>query len=147
MTTYTVYSDIVEINAPIEKVWRVLLDFDRYGDWNPFTYKVETDLKIGSPVNLYVKLPRRGSKLQVEYIREVSEPNILSWGMTMGAEFLLTAVREQHLKALGCECCTYQSTDAFSGVLTPVVKMLFSHSIRDGFNAMAYALKARAETI
>lgn len=145
MAAHTVYSDVVEINAPIEKVWQVLLDFDRYPDWNPFTHKVETDLKIGSPVNLHVKLPKRVSKLQVEYVREVTEPNVLAWGMTMGAEFLLVALREQHLKATGDNSCTYHSTDAFTGLLTPLVKLLFGNSIRDGFNAMAYALKERAE--
>lgn len=147
MADHTVYSDLVEINAPIEKVWAILLDFERYPEWNPFTYKVETDLKLGNPVNLYVKLPRRGSKLQVEYVKQVSKPNVLAWGMTMGAEFLLIALREQHLKPLGEDRCSYQTTDAFTGLLTPVVKILFGNSIRDGFNVMAYALKQRAETI
>lgn len=146
MAQHTVYSDLVEINAPIEKVWSVLLDFDSYPEWNPFTHKIETDLAIGSPVNLHVKLPRRVSKVQVEYVKEVVEPNLLSWGMTMGAKFLLVALREQHLKPIGEERCSYQSTDAFEGLLTPVVKAFFGNSIRDGFNAMAYALKERVET-
>ncbi|MCG8668396.1 MAG: SRPBCC domain-containing protein [Pseudomonadales bacterium] len=145
MANHTVYSDVVEINAPIELVWDILLDFDRYPDWNPFTYRVETDLVIGNKVDLYVKLPKRGQRLQTEYVREVSPYQRLSWGMTMGAEFLLTALREQILNPISASCCTYQSTDAFAGMLTPVVKLLFQNSIKDGFNAMAYALKERAE--
>ncbi len=125
MASHTVYSDLVEINAPVEKVWQVLLDFESYPDWNPFTYKVETDLTVGGPVNIYVKLPRRGKRLQVEYVREVTEPNTLSWGMTMGAEPLLVTLREQHLTPTGESSCTYQTTDAFKGMLTPLVCLLF----------------------
>lgn len=147
MARHTVYSEVVEIDAPIETVWQVLLDFDSYPEWNPFTKKVETDLVIGNPVNLHVKMPRRINMVQVEYVREVTEPNTLSWGMTMGAEFLLVALREQHLKPLGDNRCSYHTTDAFDGLLTPVVKALFGGPIRDGFNAMAYALKRRAESV
>ena len=113
--------------------------------WNPFTYKVETDLGIGSAVNLYVKMPRRGKGLQVEYVKEVSAPHTLAWGMTMGAPFLLTALREQKLTRLSDNACTYHSTDAFTGWLTPLVMGLFAGPIRDGFNSVAYALKKRAE--
>lgn len=147
MPEHTVYSDRVEIDAPIETVWQVLLDFKQYPEWNPFTYRVETDLQIGSPVDLYVRLPGRGSRLQTEYVREVSAPERLSWGMTMGADFLLRALRQQQLYRLSDSRCCYQSTDAFSGLLTPVVRLLFGNSIRNGFNAMAYALKQRAEQI
>lgn len=145
MPSYTVYSEIVTINAPIDSVWQVLLDFDRYPDWNPFTYRVETDLTLHSPVALYVKLPGWGSRLQIESVHEVTEPTKLSWGMTLGTAFLLTALREQTLTSVTANQCTYQSTDAFSGLLTPVVRALFANSIRNGFNAMAYALKARVE--
>lgn len=147
MPEHTVYSDRVEINAPIETVWQVLLDFNRYPEWNPFTWRVETDLQVGSPVKLYVHLPGRGKRLQTEFIREVTPPERLSWGMTMGADFLLRALRQQHLYPLPDGRCCYQSTDAFSGLLTPLVKALFGRSICDGFNAMAYALKQRAEQI
>ncbi|UCE85470.1 MAG: SRPBCC family protein, partial [Deltaproteobacteria bacterium] len=46
----------IEIDAPIERVWRILTDLDRYADWNPFTPRVESTLRIGAPVHLYVRL-------------------------------------------------------------------------------------------
>ena len=65
--------------------------------------------------------------------------------MIMGARWLLVTRREQCLEALGETRCRYTTTDAFTGVLTPLVVLLFGGLIRGGFNAMALALKERAE--
>ena len=141
----TLFSDLVVINAPREWVWSVLLDLPRYGEWNPFTYRVDTTLDIGDPVDLYVRMPIRGDRMQKEYVRIVESPSTLAWGMHMGSRLLLKAQRQQQLDAIDKTRCTYQTWDAFSGLLTPVVTGLFGADIVNGFNAMAYALKQRAE--
>ena len=53
--------------------------------------------------------------------------------------------REQRLESLSESRCRYTTTDAFTGVLTPLVVLSFGGLIRHGFNAMAVALKERAE--
>ena len=53
--------------------------------------------------------------------------------------------REQRLEPLSDTRCRYTTTDAFTGVITPLVVLLFGGLIRRGFNAMALALKERAE--
>jgi uncharacterized protein YndB with AHSA1/START domain len=37
----------IEIDAPIEQVWAVLSDLPRYGEWNPFTPRVDGHLAVG----------------------------------------------------------------------------------------------------
>ena len=144
MFHYLVASDPVEIDAPIERVWDILVDFERYGEWNPFTTQVDASLEIGSPVMLHVTLGRL-KRRQPERIETVQPPQLLAWGVTMGARFLLVARREQRLEALGAARCRYSTTDATSGLLTPLVALLFGRLIRQGFNNMAAALKSRAE--
>ena len=39
----------------------------------------------------------------------------------------------------------YLTADAFTGLLTPLVVLLFGGLVRGGFNAMAGALRERAE--
>lgn len=146
MFTQTLYSDVVTINAPREWVWNILIDTPHYGDWNPFTYRVDTTLKIGDPVDLYVRMPIRGDRLQVEQVTRVEPPGVLAWGMKMGSRILLQAERPQILTAIGPDTCTYQTWDAFSGLLTPLVTALFRHDIVNGFNGVAYALKQKAES-
>lgn len=141
---YLVASDPVEIETPAERVWDILVDFERYGEWNPFTTRVDASLEIGSPVMLHVRLGRLKRK-QPERIETVEPPHLLAWGTTIGHPVLLSALREQRVEALSETRSRYLTTDATSGLLTPLVAVLFGRLIRQGFNDMAAALKARAE--
>jgi len=147
MSSYTIISDKVEIHAPREIVWDILVDLKRYPEWNPFTYRVDSTLRPGDPIDLYVRMPIRGDRLQTEQVKVVDRPRELSWGMKLGFEFLVKALREQHLEKVSDTSCTYQTSDALAGLLTPLVVSLFKADMQNGFNSMAYALKTRAEQI
>jgi hypothetical protein len=146
MLKHTIYSDIVDIRAPRDWVWSILVDTARYSEWNPFTHQVDTSLVVGDPVDLHVRMPIRGDRLQVETVTAVDKPERLAWGMKLGCNVLLKAERTQLLTATGPNSCRYQTWDAFSGLLTPVVTGLFGTDILNGFNGVAYALQQRAET-
>ena len=139
-------SDPVEIDAPIERVWGILVDVERYGEWNPFTTRVETNFEIGSPVDLYVTLGPLKLR-QPERIEAVDPPHLLVWSTKVGARVLVSARREQRLEALSETRCRYVTTDAFAGLLTPLVMLLFGRLVRRGFNDMARALKRYAEGV
>jgi len=147
MFGYTISSDKVDINAPREIVWDILVDLKRYPEWNPFTYRVDSTLRPGDPIDLYVRMPIRGDRLQTERVKVVNRPTELSWGMKLGFEFLVTTLREQHIEKVSETSCTYRTWDAFSGLLMPLVMGLFKADVQNGFNNMTYALKARAEQI
>lgn len=147
MAKQTIYSEKVIINAPIEFVWDVLVDLDQYPQWNPFTVKVDTTLKIGDPVYLHVKMGSKKQRVQKEQVRAVTRPYKLAWGMKIWNDFFLTALREQLLEPCGEGACTYVTSDAFNGILTSLIVKTFGKDIEEGFNAVAYALKERAETM
>ncbi len=147
MSKHTVSSEIVEICAPIDIVWKVLVDIEKYGEWNPFTYRVETSLKVGDPVDLYVRMPKGGDQIQRELVQIVDKPHTLAWGMKMGFEFILKAQRQQKIEIIDEQRCRFRTWDSFSGFMTPVVIRKFGDDMENGFNAMALALKERAESI
>ena len=144
MFNQVVSADPIDIEAPAERVWEILMDVEKYGDWNPFTPRVDTSFEIGSPVDLYVNMGPVKIK-QPELIQAVDPPRLLAWGMTMGAHFLLFTRREQRLVTTGSASCRYETGDAFSGLLTPLIMLLCGRLIRRGFNDVARALKAHAE--
>lgn len=84
MASYTVRSDPVTIEAPVETVWRVLTDFDRYGEWNPFTPHVKAELTMGARVDMRVTMGAFLLK-QTEIICAIEPPTRLAWRTTIGA--------------------------------------------------------------
>lgn len=145
MFTHRFSSGPVDIDAPAEHVWQTLKDAEKYGEWNPFTPQVNTDFRPGSDVGMRVKLGPLKLR-QRQRIQSLEAPRLLAWGMTMGHRVLLVARREQRLEVLGAARCRYVTTDTMSGLLAPLVALLFGRLIRSGFNAMAAALKGRAES-
>jgi len=135
----------IEIDAPIERVWEILRDFDRYGEWNPFTPRVETTLELGEPIHLYVRLVGRRLLHRVEYVTR-NQPHALGWEMKAGAGFLLHAERVQTLSRVGEGRTRYVTEDCFSGWLRPLVLGLLGGALQRGFDDCALALKKAAES-
>ena len=147
MFKYLVKSDEVVIEAPIELTWSILTDTSTYGEWNPFTPKIDTDFAIDSEVHLEVHFGKLTLD-QIEIMRAFEPPTRLAWGAGMfkiGPIALVTAFREQCLTRLGDARCSYVSRDQLTGPLTPLVAVSFAKKMRDGFNAAGYGLKRYAE--
>jgi hypothetical protein len=134
-----------EIDAPIADVWQALVDFRHYSDWNPFTPIVEGDLQMGSPVTLHVDMPGRSKSVRTEWINLVEPGKTICWGMHMGHPWLLCANRWQELTPLNDNCTRYRTVDYFSGLLAPLVLLLYGEPMRKGFQSVADGLKAYVE--
>jgi len=135
----------VDIHAPQQRVWDVLADFTSYPQWNPFTATVDGSLDDGASVTMEVRMLNPWSITQVEYVNSVVEGRRICWGMTMGAASLLTTNRLQTLEPIDEGTTRYVTDDRLCGWLTPVVRALYGNKMLRGFEAMAEALKARAE--
>lgn len=135
-----------EIDAPIEKVWRILSDIPNYGAWNPFTPRIDTNLELGTPVMLHVAM-KKGKPLlvQKEIMSRYEEGRLMAWGDVMGAAPLLKFERIQELTPLSATRTRYFTEDAFSGLLVPIVMGLYQKDIQRGFSETAAALKAYVE--
>jgi hypothetical protein len=137
----------VEIHASVDTVWRILVDLDNYHTWNRFTPKVETTLEVGSPVLLHVQMTPKKMLKQKEWVRVVKPRSELTWGMTMGHPIFLAARRSQTLTPLDEFTTRYQTVDRMSGILVPLVMLLYGKKIKRGFDAVAEGLRARAESL
>ena len=146
MSSFSVRTDRIQIDAPADFVWEVLTDVEKYGEWNPFTPRAGTDFKIGSPVFLLVRMGPAKFRI-TESVRAFEKPRLISWGREFGTSRLLLAVREQHLEPVSNTSCSYHNVDLLSGVLSPIVSLLFGGYMRRGFGDVGAALKLRAETL
>ena len=130
-----------EINAPVDAIWRALVDFKRYAQWNPFTPLVATDLAIGSPVTLHVDMPGASRMIRTEWINLVEPEQTICWGMHIGHPVLLCANRWQILRPLDDDRAEYRTEDKMSGLLTPLVMARYGGAMQQGFQSVADGLK------
>ena len=133
----------IQINAPIEQVWAVLADLEHYQDWNPFTYKVKSNLTVGDEVVLHVNLGPKQRVVQKQTIRQCQAPSALDWGMVMAHPTLLKTLRTQRLTKLDASTTLYETRDQFSGLLTPLILSIYRGPIRHGFESICTSLQAR----
>lgn len=134
----------VEIAAPIEQVWAILVDFERYGEWNSFTPRARTSLRIGDPIDMHVRL---GGPLPLPWRERVTrnEPYTLGWQLVLVLRRLLVAERLQTLTPIDEERTHYCSEDRFDGLLRRPVLALFGGAMTRGFEACARDLRRVAE--
>ena len=129
MFKHATTSEPVVINAPIDTVWNLLVDVDRYHEWNPFaqTY-TKTDLRVGATIDFDVKLGRYDRK-QTERFVAIERPTLLSWSTKIVHKSLLKALREQRLEKRSETSCAYFNTDTLEGPLAPLAILLFGRAM------------------
>jgi uncharacterized protein YndB with AHSA1/START domain len=148
MTSHVVTSVTVQIEAPAAFVWRVLVDYERYPEWNPYTIAVDTTLELGDRIDL--TLPQvdgsDGTFINREFIRIVDPPHHLRYDT--GEEMPgIHGQRDQWISELGPGHCEYYTTDTLIGELADLVMETTGEWIKNGFDSVAIALKARAEEL
>lgn len=146
--TAAVNSITVEINAPAQLVWDVLVDFEKYGAWNPFNPKVEAVLKVGEAITMQVVMgdPNAASTM-TEYFTRIDGPHHLAWEVVTSAETGDKVTHDHYIESLSPTRCTYRHSDTFTGPSAAGVVAQFGDGIKAAFDAVANALKQRAESL
>lgn len=146
ITENSVSSEEIVINAPADLVWDVLLDFDNYGEWNPFCPSVKGEPVVGSALEMQVDLGN-GLQQQVEYVTRVEPPHTITWSMENKPGDPVHADRTQRITPIDEGSCRYQSVDEFSGEFVPQMMEAMAEVVELGFNRCAEGLKERAESL
>jgi hypothetical protein len=132
-----------EIDAPLARVWAILIDVDHYVRWNPFTPRVETTFEVGSPAILHVVMNPRHRRIQHEVITAFEARHRFAWSSIMPLG-LLRANHWQVVRELDRARTEYHTYETFEGLLVPLVMALYRADVQRGFDATASALKREA---
>ncbi|KAI0659644.1 hypothetical protein C8Q70DRAFT_1154379 [Cubamyces menziesii] len=151
----------VDIDAPIEKVWEVLLDFPKYGEWNPFVRKqVITDENkkpledqtpgAGRYLLMTVHIPPTmddsvSSTTAFEQITHVeSDKHRIAWKNLL-PQWLVKAERWQALSTNEEGKTVYETREVFAGIGAYFIKWFLGGNLKKSFDAMAEGLKTYSE--
>ena len=135
----------VEIDAPPERVWEVLVDFDHYAEWNPFM-RVAGRPNEGATLTVHV-LPPGGRETVFEPdVTNCEKHRELRWLGHLVVPGLFDGEHRFRLEPLdGGDRTRFVHAESFSGVLATPYLWLRGDQLRSGFESMNEALKTRAE--
>ncbi len=145
MAVFTVRAAIA-IDAPLQHVWEILCDLPGYQAWNHFVPGMEASrLAVGERLVMRVRMRPRLRVTSVETITAVdAEAHHLAWDTRLPG-WLLRGVRHQYLTVIDDGHTRYTTSEAFQGILAPLLWLLFVGDLRRGFARVAQDLKARSE--
>jgi hypothetical protein len=136
----------IEIDAPPERVWAVLTDFERYPEWNDFVSSVHGELAEGN--RLRVRLtPPGGRAITMRPRVTVVDPGVaFEWLGHFGVAGIFDGRHRFELRPTAGGTMFVQR-ESFSGVLVRLLARMLDTSTAAGFLAMNEALKTRAEKV
>ena len=135
----------IEIDAPADRVWRVLTEFDAYPDWNPFLRRASGEVKEGARLEVYMQPSGgRGMTFRPTVIR--AEPNReFRWLGHLGMSGLFDGEHSFTIEPLEGNRVRFVQSERFTGVLVPLMLLMIEKDTKRGFEEMNQALKERAE--
>ena len=136
---------IREIEAPKDVVWSVIADFAAYAEWNPFVVACSSELRVGAPMAMTVRLGDR-QREQVEFVSRVVEGELFEYRMKPVGP-LLHSYRQHEVASQADGRALYRSTFELNGWLAPLVGAILSGPLHDGFKGMTDSLVSRSEQL
>lgn len=134
----------IVINASPSTVWRVLMDWPRFGVWNPFLTDVEGDPRLGSRLSVRIK-PPGGKPMRFRPKLTALEPESrLQWLGRAGFPGMLDGRHTFTLTALPDGRTWFEQDETFTGLLTWFTGSLLKHT-QHGFKQMNHALAQRCQ--
>ena len=137
----------IGVNATAERVWEVLSNLERWGDWNPMYPQASGKIAIGATLNLLEHVAGQPDRRL--------EARVLDW--TPEAQLVLRipegrfARRMQYfeidpLAGTDARGCIFAAGAFFEGWNANGAAKKFGRGLKIGFALMAEALKAKIET-
>jgi hypothetical protein len=132
----------IEINAGHEKVWGILIDFEKYEQWNPFITKIVGQAKEDSKIEIHIETPAGKKRKYRPTVTKVNEGRELQW---MGKSWVLNGEHIFRIEQLTQGRTRLIHREVFDGLLTSIFGKSLDTDIKQGLEGMNRALKERAE--
>ena len=136
----------ITIQAPPEKIWKILTDFDQYPHWNPFIKSITGNVQVGNSITVRLEPPgAMGMTIQPRVISmELNKK--LSWIGKLLFKGLFDGEHQFELLDHGNGSTTFIHREQFDGILIPFFIKILDFNTKNGFEAMNKKLKELAES-
>ena len=132
----------IVIKAPKKNVWDVLMDFEKYPEWNSFITSISGKPIVGNQLSATIQ------KMKFKPIVLISEPNQeLKWIGKLFIKGLFDGEHRFHLSEDKEGNTIFEQSEFFSGILVKLFSKGLDKNTKTGFDRMNKELKKRAESI
>jgi hypothetical protein len=131
----------IDIQAPVEKIWRILTDLPRWAQWNSTIERTAGNVELGAKVTVFAKqTPGRAFPVRVT---ELDAPRRMVWagGMPLG---LFKGTRVFELAAAPTAATVFSMREVYTGPLAGLIGKSIP-DLQPAFDEFAQCLKREAE--
>lgn len=136
---------MIEIDAPANTVWAILIDFSRYSEWNPFIRSIRGEAKQGAQLEVLIQPPGGSSMTVRPVIAALQQEQELRWIGRLLLPSIFDGEHQFQLESDGEHRTRFIHREVFSGLLIPLLWQNLEAQTRQGFEEMNRTLKSRVE--
>jgi hypothetical protein len=134
----------VDIDAPAEQVWRVVADFSRYPEWNPFIVRASGEQRVGARLAVTIRAPGVRAVTFRPRVLDVEPGRLIRWKGRLWVPGLFDGRHALSVEPLGETRSRFTTHEEVSGLLVPILGTVMRAS-QKGFEQMAAAVRRRVE--
>jgi len=136
----------ITIDAPAQRVFQILIDIERYHEWNPLIVSARGRVEPGEKLDISIRLPGKPDMPYVVQILRVVDELEFVWIGRMKMKGILDGMHFFELFPEGANRVRVVQREEFRGLLVPLVWRTFLDTrMRMGFEAVNRKLKEQAE--
>ena len=133
-----------EIDAPVERVWQVLMEFDSFPEWNPFLRRLRGKPEVGSRLEVTIGASGTRPMRFRPRVMAVVPNREFRWLGHLGIPGLFDGEHIFELTPLGSLSTRFVQRERFRGIFLPFLARRLEKDVRRGFDEMNRALRERA---
>ena len=133
------------INAQPEKIWNILMDFEKYPDWNPFIKLIKGIPQIGAKLSVRLEPPDAMGMTLKPKVLAAKDKKEFRW---LGHLFIPGLFDGEHIFELTDNndgTTTFVQREIFRGILVQLFKKMLDDNTLRGFEMMNQQLKVESE--
>ena len=127
-------------------MWGILLDFERWSEWNPSVPSISGVARVGSTLAMTLAMPRRPSAKVKATITELDPERRFSWHGTIGGDRFFSGTREFEIDPQP-DGTVVTHIETVTGLFFPVFRAIMGSAIQEHHDNLNAALKDRAESL
>jgi hypothetical protein len=131
------------VQVPAKVVWGVLSDLQHWGEWCPIYPEVQGEIAYGTQLTVTERLPGLEPQVITPTVLDWEPDAQIIWRLSQSWGFL-KRVRYFEIDVLSDEGCIFSNGEDWYGRPARYVSPARRRAMREGYEAMGEALRARA---